>query len=85
MRANAAGLPSQYLRRFFYDSLVQRPEALRYLVKLVGHDRVMLGSDHPFWMGDPDPLRVVRDADLDLTAQAAIFGENAAQIFRLSS
>ena len=84
-RANAAGLPSQYLRRFFYDSLVQRPEALRYLVKLVGHDRVMLGSDHPFWMGDPDPLRVVRDADLDLAAQAAIFGENAAQIFRLSS
>jgi hypothetical protein len=45
----------------------------------------MLGSDHPFWMGDPDPLRVVRDADLDLAAQAAIFGENAAQIFRLSS
>jgi len=84
-RANAAGLPSQYLRRFLYDSLVQRPEALRYLVKLVGHDRVMLGSDHPFWMGDPDPLRVVRDADLDPAAQAAIFGENAAQIFRLSS
>jgi aminocarboxymuconate-semialdehyde decarboxylase len=84
-RVNDAGLPSRYLRRFLYDTLVQRPDALRYLVQLVGHDRVMLGSDHPFWMGDPDPLRVVREADLDPAARAAIFGENAAQIFRLSS
>jgi predicted TIM-barrel fold metal-dependent hydrolase len=45
----------------------------------------MLGSDHPFWMGDPDPLRVVRDADLDAAEQAAIVSENATQIFRLSS
>jgi aminocarboxymuconate-semialdehyde decarboxylase len=84
-RVNDAGLPSRYLRRFLYDTLVQRPEALRYLVQLVGHDRVMLGSDHPFWMGDPDPLRVVRDADLDPATRAAIFGENAAHIFHLGS
>ncbi|PYO15178.1 MAG: amidohydrolase [Candidatus Rokuibacteriota bacterium] len=82
-RVDDAGLPSRYLRRFFYDTLVQRPEALRYLVQLVGHDRVMLGSDHPFWMGDPDPLRVVREAGLDPATEAAIFGENAAQIFHL--
>ena len=84
-RANDAGLPSRYLRRFLYDTLVQRPEALRYLVHVVGHDRVMLGSDHPFWLGDPNPLRVVQDAQLDPAARAAIFGENAAQIFHLSS
>ena len=82
-RVDDAGLPSRYLRRFLYDTLVQRPEALRYLVQLVGHDRVMLGSDHPFWMGDPDPLRVVREAGLDPATEAAIFGENAAQIFHL--
>ena len=84
-RVDDAGLPSRYLRRFLYDTLVQRPEALRYLVQLVGHDRVMLGSDHPFWMGDPDPLRVVREAGLDPATRAAIFGENAAQIFHLGS
>ena len=84
-RVDDAGLPSRYLRRFLYDTLVQRPDALRYLVQLVGHDRVMLGSDHPFWMGDPDPLRVVREADLDPATRAAIFGENAAQIFHLRS
>ena len=82
-RVDNAGLPSRYLRRFRYDTLVQRPEALRYLVQLVGHDRVMLGSDHPFWMGDPDPLKVVREAGLDPATETAIFGGNAAQIFRL--
>lgn len=82
-RVDNAGLPSRYLRRFRYDTLVQRPEALRYLVQLVGHDRVMLGSDHPFWMGDPDPLKVVREAGLDPVTETAIFGGNAAQIFHL--
>jgi aminocarboxymuconate-semialdehyde decarboxylase len=83
-RVDDAGLPSRYLRRFLYDTLVQRSDALRYLVQLVGHDRVLLGSDHPFWMGDPDPLRVVREADLDPATRAAIFGENAARLFHLS-
>src|SRR4029077_3061009 len=82
-RVDNAGLPSRYLRRFRYDTLVQRPEALRYLVQLVGHDRVMLGSDHPFWMGDPDPLKVVREAGLDPATETAIFGGTAAQIFHL--
>jgi aminocarboxymuconate-semialdehyde decarboxylase len=62
---------------------VQRPEALGYLVRTVGHDRVVLGSDHPFWMGDPDPCRVVRDARLAAAEEAAILGGNAARLFRM--
>ena len=68
-----------------YDTLVQRPDALGYLVRTVGHDRVVLGSDHPFWMGDPDPLRVVREARLAAGEEAAILGGNAARLFRLVS
>jgi aminocarboxymuconate-semialdehyde decarboxylase len=83
-RVNDAGLPSEYLRRFLYDTLVQRSDALRYLVQLVGHDRVLLGSDHPFWMGDPDPLGIVREARLDGETEAGILGGNAARIFHLS-
>ena len=84
-RADGAGVPSSYLRRFHYDTLVQRPDALGYLVRTVGHDRVVLGSDHPFWMGDPDPLRVVREARLAAGEEAAILGGNAARLFRLAS
>src|SRR5262245_16226816 len=82
-RVDGAAMPSGYLRRFHYDTLVQRPDALGYLVRTVGHDRVVLGSDHPFWMGDPDPCRVVRDARLATDAEAAILGGNAARLFRM--
>ena len=84
VREDGAGRPSGYLRRFHYDTLVQWPRALAYLVDLVGADRVLLGSDHPFWMGDPEPLVVVRDAGLSAGAQRAILGDNAARLFGLT-
>jgi aminocarboxymuconate-semialdehyde decarboxylase len=82
-RADGAALPSGYLRRFHYDTLVQFPPALAYLVKVVGEDRVLLGSDQPFWLGDPAPTRIVREAGLTVGAQAAILGDNAARLFGL--
>ena len=82
-RADGAGLPSGYLRRFHYDTLVQAAPALRYLVDVVGAERVLLGSDHPFWLGDPEPLRIVREAGLAAASVAAILGDNAARLFRL--
>jgi aminocarboxymuconate-semialdehyde decarboxylase len=84
VRADGARLPSGYLRRFHYDTLVQFPRALGYLVEVVGEDRVLLGSDHPFWLGDPAPTRIVREAGLSPAAQAAILGDNAARLFGLS-
>ncbi len=43
--------PSSYLRRFHYDTLTHSPRALRWLVDLVGADRVVFGTDTPFDMG----------------------------------
>jgi len=83
VRQDGVGLPSSYARRFYYDTLTQLPAALAYLAQVVGPDRVLLGSDHPFWLGDPEPLRVVRETRLSVEAQAAILGENAARLFHL--
>jgi aminocarboxymuconate-semialdehyde decarboxylase len=47
--------PRQYLGRFYVDSLVHDPEALRYLIQLVGPERVALGTDYPFPLGEPVP------------------------------
>ena len=58
--------------------------ALAYLVDVVGADRVLLGSDHPFWMGDPEPLTIVREAGLAVEAQRAVLGDNARRLFKLS-
>ena len=53
-------------------------------MKVVGEDRVLLGSDRPFWLGDPAPTRIVREAGLLDAAQAAVLGDNAAHLFRLN-
>jgi aminocarboxymuconate-semialdehyde decarboxylase len=42
--------PTEYLRRFAYDTIVFSPQALRFLVDVVGSDRVAYGSDEPFDM-----------------------------------
>ena len=82
-RKRAGSPPSQQLRRFFYDTIVHSPVALRFLCDRVGYDRILLGSDQPFPMGDPDPLRTVRDAGLSDEAVAAIVWGNAAAAFGL--
>jgi aminocarboxymuconate-semialdehyde decarboxylase len=51
------GPPSAYLRRFTYDTISHAPEMLRFLLSLVGADRVMLGSDYCFDMGYDAPSR----------------------------
>lgn len=54
--------PGELLRTLWFDTVVHSPEALRHLLDVVGPDHVVLGSDHPFEMGDPDPLGTVRAA-----------------------
>jgi len=54
--------PLDVVRRLYYDSVTFSPANLRYLVELVGADRLLLGSDFPFEMGDVDPVGTVRAA-----------------------
>ena len=77
--------PSSFLRRFLYDTIVHSPEALRFLVERVGSDRVVLGSDYPFPMGDPHPVASVRGAGLADEAVDAILAGNAATLPRIGS
>lgn len=60
--------PSRYLGRFYLDSLVHDPRALRLLLDLVGAERVALGSDYPFPLGETVPGRMV-EAMEDLGAE----------------
>lgn len=59
--AVAAGLraaPQDYLRRFWFDSVLWNDKALRCLVALVGEDRVVPGSDYPFDLSAWPPAAV---------------------------
>lgn len=73
-----------YLRRFTYDTISHSPGALRFLVGTVGADRVMVGSDFCFDMGDPRPCDVVtRRLGLSRRDQARILRDNAARLLRM--
>ena len=75
--------PSSYLRRFTYDTISHAAESLNYLIKLVGADRVMMGSDYCFDMGYERPIKVVTALKLSRTEQEKILGGNAARLLRL--
>ena len=51
--------PKELLRRLYFDSLVFDPQALRYLIDLVGADHVCIGTDAPFDMGDDHPEETI--------------------------
>jgi len=60
--------PREYLGKFFVDSLVLDPDALRYLIRLVGAERVALGSDYPFPLGEQEPGSMIESMG-DLSAE----------------
>jgi aminocarboxymuconate-semialdehyde decarboxylase len=70
------------LRRLHYDTITHDPGLLRALVGFAGADRVLLGSDHPFDMGDADPVATVIAAGLDPAAKAAVLSGNAERLLR---
>jgi aminocarboxymuconate-semialdehyde decarboxylase len=51
--------PRSHLGRFYLDSLVHDPDALRLLIRQVGPERIALGSDYPFPLGEAEPGRLI--------------------------
>ncbi|MCX5254758.1 amidohydrolase [Streptomyces canus] len=82
--ADCAHLPSSYLKRLHFDSLVHDPHVLRTLIAAAGADRVLLGSDFPFDMGTEDPVGALRSAHLPEADFQAVRGGNATALLRLT-
>ena len=77
--------PSSYVDRFYVDSAVFDPKALRLLVEVMGADHVMLGSDYPFPLGEQQIGRLVAENPwLDDADRARINAANAQTFFGLS-
>jgi aminocarboxymuconate-semialdehyde decarboxylase len=76
---------SAYLRRFTYDIISHDAAALRYLVGVVGADRVMLGTDFCFDMGLERPLSVIqaKATGLGKKDQERVIRRNAARMLQL--
>lgn len=57
--------PRNYLGRFWIDSLVHDPAILEHVTGLFGSDRVALGTDYPFPLGEPVPGSLIRSMPWD--------------------
>lgn len=76
--------PSEYFRKLYFDTLTHSVPALNALVEQVGADRVMLGSDYPFGMGDFTPPHTVAAlAHASEANKALIESGNAIRVFGL--
>ena len=75
--------PSQYVDRFFVDSAVFDQRALQFLISTMGPDRVMLGSDYPFPLGEERVGSLVRESQLPNGTREKILGDNAERFLNL--
>ncbi|MBL0339606.1 MAG: amidohydrolase [Bacteroidetes bacterium] len=57
--------PRDYIGKFYFDSLVHDKDMLQYLVNLAGADRVALGSDYPFPLGEDIPGTLIKSMEFD--------------------
>jgi aminocarboxymuconate-semialdehyde decarboxylase len=75
--------PSEYLKQLYFDTIVHSVAALQYLVKVVGADRVVVGTDYPMAMGDFESVIKVKQLDLADDEREKILGGNAARALNL--
>jgi aminocarboxymuconate-semialdehyde decarboxylase len=75
--------PSAYLQRFSYDTICHSKPIMEFVIKEVGAERVMLGSDYCFTMGYERPVQVLDQVDLTSAQRRAILSGNAERLLKL--
>lgn len=71
--------PTHYSGHFWVDSLVHSPETLRYNMNLFGEDKITIGSDYPFPLGEDIPGDLIRSLNLEKSVEAKLLSRNAIQ------
>jgi aminocarboxymuconate-semialdehyde decarboxylase len=69
--------PREYLPKMYFDSLVHDGRTLDFLVALAGSDRVMLGSDYPFPLGEAEPGKLIASMGYSAQAFNMLIADNA--------
>jgi len=77
--------PSTYLRQLYFDTVLYTAESLAYLVKQMGSEHVLLGTDYPADMGETDPLGYIgKVRSLSRAEKDNICGGNAVRLLKIS-
>ena len=83
--AKISRAPGEYVKLFNFDTITHSTMALEYLVANFGADHVLLGSDYPYDMGDPQPVESLRGADIGADQMAQIAGANACRLLGIGN
>ena len=75
--------PRNYIGKFFLDSLVHEPKMLEFIVDLFGANRIALGSDYPFPLGENEPGKLIREMNFDAATKQALLGGSALEWLNL--
>jgi aminocarboxymuconate-semialdehyde decarboxylase len=76
--------PDQALQQLYYDTILHDSHALRFMADIVGTERIMMGSDSPFPIGDKNPMDIVSQAAFSPSEESQINGGLAANLFGLN-
>lgn len=68
--------PRDYLGKFWIDALVHDPKALHYVIDVMGGDKVCMGSDYPFPLGEHRPGALIKGMDLPDALKQDLLWEN---------
>ena len=77
------GDPVEALSSIYTDTILHDARALKFVVEIMGTEKLMMGSDNPFPIGDLEPMKIVAGAGLNAAQTASINGDLAARLFRL--
>ena len=83
-RVNISKPPSHYVKKLYFDTVVFTDHQLRYLVDTWGADHIVMGTDYPYDMAEPDPVGFVDSTSgLSEDQKQEIMGANAAKLLGL--
>jgi aminocarboxymuconate-semialdehyde decarboxylase len=84
-RANLSRPPSEYLKRFYFDTVNFDPQSLELAIAFAGADHLLAGSDYPHQIGSiPRMLASIRTLPIPDADRCKIFGLNAARLLDLA-
>jgi aminocarboxymuconate-semialdehyde decarboxylase len=69
--------PRNYVGKFYLDSLVHDPLMLEVLVKLFGEDKICLGTDYPFPLGELEPGKLIESMNFNSITKEKLLSKNA--------
>ena len=78
--------PREYLGKFYFDSLVHDATALRYLIDLAGDEKIVMGSDYPFPLGEHHPGKLIESLSvLSAESKERLLWKNAVEFLGMEN